>query len=62
MLWHGKHNRLIANEQYEVSAVRTKMGKMYISAMPGSVCRPRFHCVTMDVLGVKSLAEHGFEG
>ena len=41
---------------------KKKKDKMYFSAPPGSVCRRRFRCVMMDVLGVKSLIEHDGEG
>ena len=43
-------------------AERKKNDKMYFSAPPGSVCRRQFRHLTMDVLGVKSLAEHDSEG
>ena len=70
-MWHGKRNRLIPRERYEVSTVsrypeplrkKEKMDKMYFSASLGSVYIRRFRCVTMDVLGVKSLPEHDFDG
>ena len=35
---------------------------MQILALPGSVCRRRFAGVTVGVLDVKSLVEHGGEG
>ena len=41
---------------------KKKKDKMPFSAPPGSVCRGRFRYATMDVLGVKSLVEHDFEG
>ena len=41
---------------------RKKIEKMYFLAPPGLVCRRRFRCVTMDVLGVESLVEQDCEG
>ena len=67
----GKWNRLIPNVQYEVPAVssypcekrkKKKMEKMPFSAPLGLVCRRRFRCITMAVLGVESLVEHDGEG
>ena len=36
--------------------------KIQFLALPGSVCSPRFRQDTMDLLNVKTLAEHDGEG
>ena len=41
---------------------KKKNDKMQFSAPPGSVYKRWFRSATMDVLGVKTLVEHDFEG
>ena len=41
---------------------RKKNAIRLFSALSGSACKRRIHCVKMDYLGVNSLIEHDFEG
>ena len=66
MISLGEWTRLIPKVEHRPVVVsrypdpwrNKKMDKMSFSAPLGSVCRRRYHYVTMDCVGVKSLVEH----